>query len=70
MKAILEFMLPDDTDAHSDALHGTAYRGILHTVDRHLHDRLKYATLNPGSRTELETLRQIIRDEAPEGFFE
>jgi hypothetical protein len=69
MKAILEFDLPDDDQAHQDALHGAEYRAAIQMIDRYLRDQLKYLDdLSADGAKELKGIREMLRNEAPAVF--
>lgn len=42
MKATITFEIPEEQDAHKDALNGTAYRSILEALANACRDRYKY----------------------------
>jgi hypothetical protein len=44
-KAILEFNLPEETEAHEDALDGTALRGAAQDFSNYLRSIRKYGEL-------------------------
>lgn len=66
MKAILEFLLPDDEDAHRAAVNGMRFLSTLRCLDEHLRGRLKYAELSKATREELEEIRMLLRAGVPD----
>ena len=63
MKAILEYMLPDEEEEFRIAIRAMHYRHTLQGVDQSLRDRIKYdLPLGKEERTFLEGLRTNIRE--------
>lgn len=58
-KAILEFNLPDEEEAHKHALNAWSYLRVLEEYDNYLRNRLKYEELP----NEVSTALQNARDE-------
>lgn len=48
MKATLEFDLPEDRDAHNDAVNGTAWKCLVFDFDQQLREWLKHG--QPGDK--------------------
>ena len=68
MKAILEFNLPDDEQAHRDALAGSEYCAAILAVDRLFRDELKYKSNSEAVIKLCEALRAFLRENAPRAF--
>lgn len=66
VKAILEFILPDDEWAHRRALDGVKYHHALTTINEHLRSRIKHADLTKAAREELEDVRKLLFEEVPD----
>lgn len=65
MKAVLEFNLPNDDYAHQAALRGADYHTALLELAEYLRSRLKYAELSKEARQELEEVRCLLSELAP-----
>ena len=63
MKAILEFNLPEETDEHSYAINGAAYRIVIEAVLEHIRRRLKYEDQTVERQQVYEELRAVIIEE-------
>jgi len=58
-KAILEFTLPEDQEAHLDALHGSEWKYVIREFDEWLRREAKY-----GGKTKLDitTIRSKLHE--------
>ena len=66
MKAILEFMLPDEAHEHLVALNGVHYLSALRDADAYIRNILKYQTgRHVDLRKELQAVRTLIRELVP-----
>ena len=63
MKAILEFNLPEDKDAHNLALNGAKYYFVIEEVLQFIRQKTKYGELPKEQEDLLEQLRNLITDE-------
>lgn len=62
MKAVLEFDLPEESEAFKDAQKGTQYAAILEELDQYLRGVIKYHDLPE----EITAIYQEIRDKLSE----
>jgi hypothetical protein len=66
MKAILEFNLPEEQEAHYEAVNGSAFRYCLQELDGELRSWLKYGHSFTGAEDALKRVRdelhQLIHD--------
>jgi hypothetical protein len=67
MKAILEFNLPEESEAYELAMNGHQYLFALQELDNYLRSELKYNdTLNDEPRRVLEAIRAKLHEELHE----
>ena len=63
MKAILEFTLPEDSDAFKLAQRGSAYFSFLFDLDQTLRDWLKYKHQFKSPEEVMEKIREMIAED-------
>lgn len=65
MKAVLEFDLDDgdDTIRHRQAVQGAEWEGLVWDMDQRLRCKIKHGDLPEAVCTELQSLRDFIREE-------
>ena len=61
MKAILEFNLPEEQEAHYEAVNGSAFRYCLQELDEELRVWLKYGHEFKSAGEALEAARKHLR---------
>lgn len=61
MKAVLEFVLPDEDYEHRQALSGTKYKAALDEIDDYFRKKLKYENLNEDDYHRFERIREDLR---------
>ena len=63
MKVLLEFMLPEEAQESRHAQNGVRYFRVLRDVDELLRSKLKHTTLTASTRSNLEEIRSMLREE-------
>ena len=63
MKVTIEFNLPEERGAHTDAIHGSDWRCVVQEMDNWLRDQVKYRADEHGfSVTGLELARKELHE--------
>ena len=62
MKAILEFILPDETAEHLQAVHAGEAWAMLHEINQRLRNGVKYGELPLTAEALAEQLREQMSD--------
>ena len=66
MKITMEFALPEEASEYHAAFNGGRYKSVLHSLDHHLRQRLKYADIGKEARKELQAVRTLLWEEVPD----
>lgn len=60
MNATLSFNLPEEADAHRDAVRGGEYLCAIEEIVRELRDRAKYGKPEKTGARELDAIRDMV----------
>jgi hypothetical protein len=60
MKALLEFELPVDSEAHHDALHGSEWRMALVEISEYLRGEVKHGNYTAEEFAVFDKVREVI----------
>ena len=66
MTATFKFQLPEEDYEHQCALHGVAYKGLIHAVDDEMRNKLKYGHTFQTPDEAMEHVRTFIRERMDE----
>lgn len=62
MKAVLSFNLPEEEEAHKDALNGSLFKFVLQDLDNELRGKIKYMDLPEAIHGTLQEIRDKLHE--------
>ncbi len=63
MKAVLEFVLPEEFDAHRDAVNGCALSAVIIALDKQCREWLKWGHSMESPDKVIQAVRDLLREE-------